>query len=125
VNLRRPRAWGPWIRRCVQLACLALFVFLFVNTRFREHAEPDAFTQVFFHLDPLILAGTYLATYAVPAAALLALATLVATVLFGRVFCGWVCPLGTINHFAGWLRNWVRGISEAPARWSPWQRAKY
>ncbi|HOD49346.1 MAG TPA: 4Fe-4S binding protein [Candidatus Hydrogenedentes bacterium] len=125
MNLRRPRAWGPWIRRCVQLACLALFVFLFVNTRFREHAEPDAFTQVFFHLDPLILAGTYLATYAVPAAALLALATLVATVLFGRVFCGWVCPLGTINHFAGWLRNWVRGISEAPARWSPWQRAKY
>ena len=125
MNLRRPRSWGPWIRRGVQLACLALFVFLFVNTRFREHAEPDAFTHLFFHLDPLILAATFLATYAVPAAALLALLTLVVTLLFGRVFCGWICPLGTLNHFVGWLRDWVRGIPAAPARWSPWQRSKY
>lgn len=125
MNLRRPRSWGPWIRRIVQIACLALFVLLFVNTRFREHSEPNTLTQIFFHIDPLILVATYLATYAVPMAALLAVITLVVTLLFGRVFCGWVCPLGTINHFVGWLRNGIRGIPPSPARWSPWQRTKY
>ncbi|HQK76630.1 MAG TPA: 4Fe-4S binding protein, partial [Candidatus Hydrogenedentes bacterium] len=109
----------------MQIACLALFILLFVNTRFREHVEPDASAHVFFHLDPLILAGTFLASYAVPAAALLALVTLAATLLFGRIFCGWICPLGTINHFVGWLRNRVRGLPDAPAQWSPWQRTKY
>lgn len=125
MNLRRPRSWGPWIRRIVQIACLALFVLLFVNTRFREHSEPNTLTQIFFHIDPLILVATYLATYAVSMAALLALITLGVTLLFGRVFCGWVCPLGTINHFVGWLRDWIRGIPPTPARWSPWQRTKY
>ena len=100
----------------MQIACLALFILLFVNTRFREHVEPDASAHVFFHLDPLILAGTFLASYAVPAAALLALVTLAATLLFGRIFCGWICPLGTINHFVGWLRNRVRGLPDASPR---------
>ena len=125
MSFGRPRSWGPWIRRGVQIACLALFVVLFVNTRFREHAEPDAFNQIFFHIDPLILAGTFLANYAVPAVALLALVTVVMTLLFGRVFCGWVCPLGTINHFVGWLRSYVRGEPAPPARWPPGQRTKY
>ncbi|MEA3365861.1 MAG: 4Fe-4S binding protein [Candidatus Hydrogenedentes bacterium] len=125
MNLRRPRSWGPWIRRFVQIVCLALFVFLFVNTRFREHTEPNVFTQIFFHINPLILVATYLATYAVPMAALLALITIGVTLLFGRVFCGWVCPLGTINHFVGWLRDWIRGLGPSTARWSPWQRTKY
>ena len=32
----------------------------------------------------------------------------VVTVLVGRVFCGWVCPLGTIHALAGWVfdRAW-------------------
>jgi polyferredoxin len=33
----------------------------------------------------------------------LSLITVAVTLVFGRVFCGWVCPLGTINDFMGHL----------------------
>jgi MauM/NapG family ferredoxin protein len=36
-------------------------------------------------------------------ALLLSLITVAFTLVFGRVFCGWVCPLGTINDFMGHL----------------------
>ena len=25
------------------------------------------------------------------------------TLVFGRVFCGWICPFGTLHHFFGWI----------------------
>ena len=34
---------------------------------------------------------------------LLALVVLGLTLLLGRVFCGWICPLGTIHALAGWV----------------------
>ncbi|NJN45693.1 MAG: 4Fe-4S binding protein, partial [Candidatus Competibacteraceae bacterium] len=27
------------------------------------------------------------------------------TFLFGRVFCNWICPFGTLHQFVGWLFN--------------------
>ena len=27
------------------------------------------------------------------------------TLLFGRVFCHWICPYGTLHQFIGWLFN--------------------
>ena len=31
------------------------------------------------------------------------------TLLFGRVFCNWICPYGTLHQFVGWLFNsWKR-----------------
>ena len=38
-----------------------------------------------------------------PTALLLSLITVGFTLCFGRVFCGWVCPLGTLNDFMGRL----------------------
>ena len=32
-----------------------------------------------------------------------ALVTILLTLLFGRVFCGFVCPFGSIHQFVGWL----------------------
>lgn len=54
-------------------------------------------------LDPLVAISTATASHTLPAALLWALATVVLTIIFGRFFCGWVCPLGTMNHFVGWL----------------------
>lgn len=31
--------------------------------------------------------------------------TILLTIVFGRIFCGWICPLGTINHFLSYLGN--------------------
>jgi polyferredoxin len=30
---------------------------------------------------------------------------LIPTLLLGRVFCGWICPYGTIHNFIGWVFN--------------------
>ena len=61
-------------------------------------------TGFFFYIDPLflwvnILAGPFLHAF------LLALVPLILTLVFGRFFCGWVCPFGALNQFFTWLGN--------------------
>src|SRR5208283_3049390 len=55
------------------------------------------------------------------------LAILIPTLFLGRFFCGWMCPLGTLLHFAGTLKSpWKRGARRlASNRYRPWQIAKY
>ena len=53
--------------------------------------------DLFFRLDPLAgIAGMIAARQIVPALLIGAAVTLVATLLLGRVWCGWLCPLGTV-----------------------------
>lgn len=87
-------------RRAVQLAALALFVWLFAQTRWLG-AGAVAARPWFLRMDPLtalcaILAPTrtWLPLF-VPA-----LVLLIATALLGRFFCGWICPLGTTLDIA-------------------------
>jgi ferredoxin len=54
-------------------------------------------------LDPLTALATLLATGGLYGNLLWALATIALTVFLGRFFCGFACPLGTINQFTGWL----------------------
>jgi len=50
----------------------------------------------FFNLNPLITLIMVLSRSPLKLALLISLAVIVVTVLLGRVFCGWLCPLGTI-----------------------------
>ena len=65
-------------------------------------------TSWLLELDPLVALATLLATRTLYAGLLWALVTVVLTLLLGRVFCGWLCPLGTLQQIAGWLRR--RGL---------------
>jgi polyferredoxin len=49
--------------------------------------------------------GTILTTHTLYAALLWALATVILTTVFGRFFCSWVCPFGSLHHFVGFLGN--------------------
>jgi polyferredoxin len=62
-------------------------------------------------LDPLTAIATVLSTGAFYANLAWALIAIVLTLIVGRFFCGFACPLGTINQFTGWLAR--RG--QAPA----------
>jgi polyferredoxin len=62
-------------------------------------------------LDPLTALATALATGTLYATLTWALVTILLTLFVGRFFCGFACPLGTINQFTGWL-GW-RGHSAA------------
>jgi len=54
-------------------------------------------------LDPLIGLATLLTTGSLYAGLIWGLATVLLTLVFGRFFCGWVCPFGTMHQFIGYL----------------------
>ncbi|MFQ5870311.1 MAG: 4Fe-4S binding protein, partial [Candidatus Zixiibacteriota bacterium] len=51
--------------------------------------------ELFFRLDPLTWLSAMISNRAFIATGLLSLIVILLTVPLGRVFCGWVCPLGT------------------------------
>ena len=61
--------------------------------------------DLFLWLDPLVAIGTALATHTLYYPLLWAVAVIVLTIIFGRFFCGWLCPFGAIHQFAGYLAN--------------------
>jgi polyferredoxin len=54
-------------------------------------------------LDPLVLISTFLATGYVYKLLGWGLIVIAITFLFGRVFCNWMCPYGTLHQFVSWL----------------------
>jgi len=54
-------------------------------------------------LDPLVMLSTVLATGYVYKLLGWGLIIIVITFLFGRVFCNWICPYGTLHQFVAWL----------------------
>lgn len=87
------------LRRTYQVFFLALFLFLLVvgRTGWIRGWPVD----LFFHADPLLAIGTMLSSRTLHGWLALSLAVVLATMFLGRVFCGWVCPLGTLNDAIG------------------------
>ncbi len=65
--------------------------------RWPQPVAPD----LLMNLDPLVGVTTALATGVLYAGLWLSVLVLVITVLFGRLFCSWVCPLGALQDTAG------------------------
>ena len=82
------------LRQAVQVLSFALYVYLLFAALQRRAAFPLA--DLFFRLDPLTALAAMLAARAWIPRLALALVTLGLTLLFGRVWCGWLCPLGTL-----------------------------
>ena len=55
------------------------------------------------------------------------LTILIPTFFLGRFFCGWICPLGTLNHFlSSWKSERKRGPERLERnRYKKWQTLKY
>jgi len=82
--------------RGCQLFFLLLFLVLFVQTEYRGTDTISAAINSFFRADPLVLVSYLAATRSFTWLLLPALLTLLFTLLLGRFFCGWICPLGTV-----------------------------
>ncbi len=93
------------IRRVTQGLFLLFFLFLFIQTESKGNDELGYPVRLFLDFDPLILMTTLLSAHAAAKAFYFALITIVITVLLGRVFCGWACPLGTLNNLMGSIRR--------------------
>ncbi len=68
--------------------------------------------DLFLQLDPLVAIGTILTTHTWFTLLLWSLVTIIFTIIFGRFFCGWVCPFGAIHHFAGYMSSRKKGLKE-------------
>jgi polyferredoxin/Pyruvate/2-oxoacid:ferredoxin oxidoreductase delta subunit len=110
------RAWRR-TRQVVQVLSLLVFLGLFI---FSNAQRPQRFwADLFTRLDPLLVLASSLAGRAMVAGFVLAGFTLLLTLLFGRVWCGWLCPLGTLLEWIGPRRT----RSKAPQE--TWRAAKY
>jgi MauM/NapG family ferredoxin protein len=109
----------------VQTGCLLLFLLLFLAARDQGTAKVSGPLKLFFDLDPLVLVATWLATGNLVGLSLLALVTVAVTLCLGRVFCGWVCPFGTLHNVVASGRGKLRRILPRTEQFSRWQRAKY
>jgi polyferredoxin len=85
-----------WLRRISQLAFLAIFLVLFRLTDYSGSDEIPHAVNLFFRWDPLVAASVTLATRTLIALLAPALIIVALTAVFGRVFCGWICPMGTL-----------------------------
>ena len=107
-----------WTRRAVQTALFLLFLWLIWETKvpLRTPLPPDFFLR----LDPLLFVGASLSAREVLGwpAFLPAVLVLLSAFALGRVFCGWVCPMGTsldIGERALRIRPKSKGASSLPA----------
>jgi polyferredoxin len=125
-----------WARRGAQTFFFALFMYFLFQTAFRGSFAARADTPVrlplpveaFLLADPFVGAMTALSTHTVYRGLLWSVGLLALTLVFGRVFCGWICPFGTLHHFFGWLlpSRYGRGASRVEAnKTHTYQRVKY
>ncbi|NCO42938.1 MAG: hypothetical protein AUJ96_24345 [Armatimonadetes bacterium CG2_30_66_41] len=102
------------LRRLSQLLFLGLFVYLFLCAS--QSGLRHAFLPVdlFLRADPLIALMTMLgARVGMAHMVLPSLLVVLVTLFLGRVFCGWVCPLGTVIDLFD--RLFLRGKKQARA----------
>jgi MauM/NapG family ferredoxin protein len=110
--------WSRWrrVRRAVQILAFTLYIYLLFTALQRRAAFPLA--DLFFRLNPLAALSAMIADRAWIPRLALALITLALTLLLGRVWCGWICPLGTLLE---WVRLPVGARSPRPH----WRKVKY
>ncbi len=82
--------------RISQLLFLVLFLVLFVQTEYRGDDSISAAVNSFFRADPLVSVSYLFAAKTFVWLIFPGFVVLVLTILLGRFFCGWICPLGTI-----------------------------
>jgi ferredoxin len=122
---KTPTTTLVWLRRAVQTAFLLLFLYLFLETVYYPINRVGGGVKLFFQLDPLVMLTDWLASHALAAGMLLSLATLAVTFLFGRWFCGWICPFGTVHHLFSSLRGGSVKARLDTGGYGRWHKAKY
>lgn len=129
-----------WIRRVSQTAFLLFFLFLLVESRLpqdvyidysmaletEQDIRLDQPTTFFFQINPLTMITSLLAGHQWIKGFGWAVGVILMTFFLGRIFCGFICPFGTLHHVTSTLRPALKGRKMIDAnRKIPSQRFKY
>ena len=107
------------MRRGIQLAVILAFAILVITTSYRGGREVNYPINIFISADPLIALITSITTWELSSFFFPALIVFLVTLLVGRFFCGWLCPLGATLDF-------IRPLLKATRRkWTPSRNVKY
>lgn len=133
VRLSAPTWEAAPLRRVVQTACLAVFLWLFFAVCWpygsRHHADAMAGRELieaetFLALDPLVSVSASIAARAVVWSLVWAVVTGAVCLVFTRGFCGYLCPFGTLIDLFDWAigKRLTRGRR---IRYGWWVNIKY
>ncbi|CAG0928316.1 Ferredoxin-type protein NapG [Thermoflexales bacterium] len=121
MSARKPL--GRWItaRKVVQIAALLFVIALLIMTR-RGGWPPDL-VNLLMRLDPLTVLAQSLSSRSFLLGSAVVLLTLLLTVIAGRAWCGWLCPLGTVLDLIPLRKRTLR--DKQPAISNSWRSVKY
>ncbi|UCB49497.1 MAG: 4Fe-4S binding protein, partial [Deltaproteobacteria bacterium] len=129
-----------WIRRISQTFFLSLFLVLLVESRLPQDiylkystvlsSEVDLRigwpVKFFFQLDPLVWLSSLLSGHHLIKGFWWAIGLILLTLFLGRIFCGFICPLGTIHHVVSRIKPSLKGARMVRANQkTPSQKVKY
>ncbi len=125
------------LRRLSQVLFFGIFFWLILKTNFEVNLSPGNSGHIMLpypvsialQFDPLVAISTLLANGTIYKGLLWCLAVLIPTIFLGRFFCGWVCPLGSLNHWISEIpseRMKRKGKNKIESnRYKKYQRIKY
>lgn len=121
------------VRRISQIFFLLLFLALLLLTSLHTALGTTSDihlrgpVRLFFEWDPLVALANAIASHALYRSLLWSLVILLPTLFLGRFFCGWICPMGTLQHFVGNMPSESkRGKQRIESnRYKRWQTIKY
>jgi polyferredoxin/Fe-S-cluster-containing hydrogenase component 2 len=113
--------WNHWrrVRQIVQILFFLLFIILLFAGLQRQTIYP--LSDFFFRINPLSALATMLAGRAWVPRLGWALVIVGLTVLIGRVWCGWICPFGTLLEWVTFRKARQRAKAISPH----WRTVKY
>lgn len=113
------------IRILVQGCVFCLWVCLILSTKYpmQSWIAQNIPVSLFLRIDPLVMTVVMGGMRTLITITLLGAITLIVSLVLGRVFCGWVCPLGTIFDAYGWILKKMRVVIHGPS--PKWFTFKY
>ncbi|MEA3297120.1 MAG: 4Fe-4S binding protein, partial [candidate division Zixibacteria bacterium] len=125
------------LRRISQVIFFCIFFWLILKTSFEIDLSPSDTSEISLpypvsialQFDPLVALTTLLANGTLYKGLLWSLVILIPTIFIGRFFCGWVCPLGSLNQWCSEIpseRFGRKGKGKMESnRYRKYQRIKY
>ncbi len=103
------------VRRISQIFFFLFFLLLFLSATYPLKFKIPV--DFFFRLDPLLAISSMVSARAFISAFIWAFFILILTVVLGRFFCGWICPLGTTLDSVSFVFKNKVGRSYKKLRW--------